>query len=50
VSVVKRNIQENGLYLGNRWWIGEQIDSLWAIDYQESGFIKFPAGVNATIG
>ncbi|CDW74736.1 UNKNOWN [Stylonychia lemnae] len=47
---VKQDIKDNGLFLGDRWWIGQQVGSLWAIDYLSPSFIKFPQGVNATIG
>ncbi|CDW73899.1 UNKNOWN [Stylonychia lemnae] len=43
-------IQENGLYLGDRWWLGQQNENLYAIDLESPSLYEFQYGVNATLG
>jgi len=38
------------LYIGDRWFLGEQNDNLYAIDVLSPSFYEFQNGVNATLG
>ena len=49
VQATLSSIQENGAFFGDRWWLGQQMDNLYAIDLQEQTYYIFQAGVNATL-
>jgi hypothetical protein len=49
VAASAKSIQDNGLYIGDRWFLGEQNDNLFAIDVLSPSFYEFQKGVNATL-
>lgn len=46
---VKDDIKENGLFLGDKWWVGQQNDNLYAIDVDSTSYYTFEAGKNQTL-
>jgi hypothetical protein len=46
---MRNDIKEKGLWLGRRWWVGQQNENLYAIDAESSSFYTFEAGVNVTL-
>lgn len=41
VQATLDNIMSNGLFVGDRWWVGQQNDNLYAIDTNASTFYTF---------
>jgi hypothetical protein len=42
-------IKNDGLRLGNNWWLGEQSNYLFAIDVTHSSWYRFDPMVNRTL-
>lgn len=49
VSAVISYIQDNGIYFGSDWWVGEQAGDLYAWDLTDNSYYSFSAGVNKTL-
>lgn len=42
-------IRDNGIRFGDKWWIGEQGDYLFAIDIEDTSYYRFDPAVNRTL-
>lgn len=49
VQATLSNIQENGIFVGDRWWIGQQNENMYAIDVIDSTYYQFSANTSVAL-